>query len=69
MSDLDDQLLKAHAKGDVSELVRLYTKAADCTLEEQAKRFFLTHAYVFALETDHPDTPMLCARLEQAVGH
>lgn len=63
MNNLDARLLAAHARGDLAALVMLYTLAADSALNEQAKRFYLTHAYVFALETDHPDIPVLRDRL------
>ncbi|MFT4962113.1 MAG: hypothetical protein ACI92Z_003209 [Paracoccaceae bacterium] len=63
MNDLDGRLLAAHAKNDRAALVTLYTLAADQAPTEQAKRFYLTHAYVFALETDHPDSAVLRARL------
>lgn len=50
MSDLDDRLLAAHELGDRAALVALYTEAAMATAEDQARGFFLTHAYVFALD-------------------
>jgi hypothetical protein len=63
MKDLDARLLAAHAKGDTVALVGLYTLAADSASDDQAKRFYLTHAYVFALETNHPDVAILRNRL------
>ena len=64
---LDAALLKAHAEGDGRALARLYTQAAD--LSEQsgdhdAMCFYLTHAYVFALETGAPEADALHARLK-----
>lgn len=47
---LDQALLDAHARGDTSALIRLYHEAAETAQDEQATGFFLTHAYVFALE-------------------
>lgn len=47
---LDERLLKAHEKDDRSALVALYTEAADQAADVDAQCFYLTHAYVFALE-------------------
>ena len=51
--DLDRALIKAHARGDISELIRLYTRAGDASEaigDIDAACFYLTHAYVFALQ-------------------
>ena len=69
MSDraaLDAALLKAHAAGDAARLVALYTEAAD--VEEaggdiEAACFYLTHAYVFALEAGLAEAALLNKRL------
>lgn len=66
MSDLDTRLLAAHEKDDRAALVRLYAEAADATLDDDARYFYLTHAYVYALELAHPDTFALKARLLEA---
>lgn len=63
MNDLNAKLLAAHAADDLAALVTLYAKAAQIAPDTQAKQFFLTHAYVFALEQDHPDAPTLRDRL------
>lgn len=63
MSDLDDKLLKAHDRGDAQDLSALYTQAADRVADEDAQGFFLTHAYVFALEAGLPQAPALRRRL------
>ena len=63
---LDDALLAAHESGDVCDLVRLYTEAADRSEQCQdidAACFFLTHAYVFALEAGIPEAGTLNNRL------
>lgn len=60
---LDARLLAAHAADDRSALVGLYTQAADGAENEGACGFFLTQAYVFALDTNHPTRPCLRARL------
>ena len=64
MSDLNTRLLAAHDAGDNDTLVTLYTAAADQSRDIDAECFFLTHAYVFALELGHPDTPTLKSRLK-----
>ncbi len=63
MSDLDTRLLRAHEAGDGPALVTLYQEAADQAADTDAACFYLTHAYVFALELDHPDVPVIRARL------
>jgi hypothetical protein len=63
MSPLHDALLAAHKSGDKSALVTLYSQAADTSDDVDAACFFLTHAYIFALETNHPDTSALYQRL------
>ena len=63
MSDLNARLLAAHAADDRSALVRLYARAADQAPSEDAAAFYLTHAYVFALDTGHADAAALRARL------
>lgn len=63
MNDLDARILDAHDRGDRAGLVVLYTRAADLARTPDAAAFFLTQAYVFALETGHEQTPALRARL------
>jgi len=63
MTDLNHQLLAAHAAGDHHALVALYTCAAERSADMDEACFFLTHAYVFALEQNHPETTALRARL------
>ncbi|MGB3176991.1 MAG: hypothetical protein WBH14_12440 [Albidovulum sp.] len=51
---LDQALLTAHTAGDLAALVRLYTQAADdqeAAGNINAACFYLTHAYVFALQS------------------
>lgn len=59
MDDLDAQLLAAHDAGDSGRLIDLYTQAASEAVLETAQGFYLTHAYVFALETGDPRADML----------
>ncbi len=63
MPDLDVQLLAAHAADDRSALVQLYTRAADRADDIDAACFYLTHAYVFALEIADPSAAPLHERL------
>ena len=66
MSDLHDRLLAAHEAGNGPDLVRLYTEAAnesECGGDVDAACFFLTHAYVFALEEGIDEAGALHARL------
>lgn len=63
MTDLDDRLLAAHLAQDGTALVALYAEAAAAADSPDAAGFYLTHAYVFALETNHPDAPALRAAL------
>ena len=50
MTSLDDRLLEAHARRDHRALVALYREAAETANDRVAAGFYLTHAYVFALE-------------------
>ncbi len=63
MTDLDAQLLAAHAAGDHVALVTLYTQAADAAPDWDRACFFLTHAYVFALEKGDARATVLRAQL------
>ena len=63
MSNLQSRLLAAHDCGDHAALISLYREAADGAVNVDAAGFFLTHAYIFALETGHSDAPALRARL------
>lgn len=63
---LNAALLAAHARGDHRALVTLYTQAADEAPDVDSCCFFLTHAYIFALEQGHPDAAALHDRLAAA---
>ncbi|SFU17176.1 hypothetical protein [Sedimentitalea nanhaiensis] len=63
MSDLGARLLDAHGARDRAALVGLYAEAADNVSNPDAAAFYLTHAYVYALELNHPSAPALRARL------
>ncbi|KMW56488.1 hypothetical protein AIOL_001442 [Candidatus Rhodobacter oscarellae] len=60
---LDASLRAAHETGDKEKLVELYTAAADAAEDVDQECFFLTHAYVFALDADDPRAQALRARL------
>jgi len=65
--DLDTRLLAAHAAGDMAKLIGLYEMAADLSAQEpdvSAASFFLTQAYVFALDQGDPRAAGLHARLK-----
>lgn len=64
--NLETALLNAHDRRDVFELVRLYSIAADRAEQRDdidAACFFLTHAFVFALEAGAPEADRLNQRL------
>ena len=63
MSALNERLLAAYAAGDKRALVRCYEEASRRAPTEDARSFFLTQAYVYALEIDHPDTAALLHQL------
>jgi len=64
--DLHTRMLAAHHGPDRAALISLYTEAADCANDLDASCFFLTHAYVFALEAGAPQARHLHRRLS---GH
>ncbi|ARE85334.1 hypothetical protein KZZ08_16500 [Roseovarius mucosus] len=63
MTDLDSAMIRAHATGDRAALISLYTQAADRANTLDAACFFLTHAYIFALEAGALEATPLHARL------
>jgi hypothetical protein len=63
MSSLDARMLAAHAAADTSALIGLYEQAADAVADVDSTCFFLTHAFVFALEAGDPRAHALRARL------
>ena len=65
MSELDARLLEAHARDDRAALIALYTEAADFANTDEVRGFYLTHAFVFALESGAPEAPALRARLQE----
>lgn len=64
--ELDGLLLEAHARGSRADLVKLYTRAADAKEaagDVEATCFFLTQAFIFALESGDEKTADLNMRL------
>ncbi len=61
--DLDARLLAAHDAGDKLALVGLYAQAADGAADIDEECFFLTHAYVYALDVGDARAAELRARL------
>lgn len=64
MIGLDARLTAAHEAGDGGALVGLYAQAADAMNDRDAACFFLTHAYVHALERGDWRAAALHARLK-----
>lgn len=64
MTALQDRLLAAYARDDRAALVTLYTEAADVAETIDAACFFLTHAYIYALEMGDPAARALYQRLK-----
>jgi hypothetical protein len=63
---LDSALLAAHERNDLKDLVRLYTLAgnqSEMAKDIDAACFYLTHAFVFALESGAPEAQILNRRL------
>jgi|TARA_B110000503_G_C7171229_1_gene424383 hypothetical protein len=56
---LDSALLRAHADEDYTTLIALYTEAAEGTNDVGAECFYLTQAFVFALEHGAPEAVIL----------
>ncbi|MCO4824277.1 MAG: hypothetical protein KC451_05440 [Amylibacter sp.] len=65
MNTLDEALLAAHLAGDNETLVGLYRAAGEAVLarDEVQGCFYLTHAYVFALEAGMAEAEELRAVL------
>ena len=66
-SHLDADLLRAHREGDVPAIVAAYMAIGDaCERRDEvdAACFYLTQAYVWALEAGLPEAAALHARLK-----
>ncbi len=68
LEELDKDLLQAHADYDVPALIRLYHEAANHAEQRRdhdAACFYLTHAFVFALEHGAPEADELNRKLHE----
>jgi hypothetical protein len=57
---LNESLITAHAANNKAQLVRLYRRAGDMMISEgniDAASFYLTHAYIFALDVGDDAAP------------
>jgi len=63
LEDLDARLLAAHAADDRGALIQLYAEASGAANSPVARNFYLTHAYVYALEAGVPEADFLRRRL------
>lgn len=63
LEDLDQRLLQAHAVDDRGALIQLYAEASGAAKSPVARNFYLTHAYVYALEAGIPEADFLRRRL------
>lgn len=63
---LNAALLAAHAAQDHAQIVALYARAADTAATIDEEMFFLTHAYIFALEAGAAEAAELRERLRAA---
>jgi hypothetical protein len=64
LEELDRRMISAHAANDRMALIKLYAEAADRVNDIDASCFYLTHAYVYALEAGAPEARRLHARLK-----
>ncbi|WP_297771009.1 hypothetical protein [uncultured Roseovarius sp.] len=64
MKDLNAQMISAHEANDRRALIKLYAQAADSVNDLDTSCFYLTHAYVFALEAGAHEAHYLHARLK-----
>ena len=63
MSDLDAQLIAAHEEEDSDALITLYSLAGAQAADIDTACFYLTHAYIFALELGDARATALRAQL------
>ncbi|MEM7302365.1 MAG: hypothetical protein AAF468_14880 [Pseudomonadota bacterium] len=67
--ELEDQILDCHARNDAAGLIDAYCKASDGLFDlaqDEEAWFFVTQAYVFALEASDPRANSLQDRLKRA---
>ena len=66
LHELDQRLLAAHAEENLAALVGLYAEAANRSNDLDAACFYLTQAYVFALDLGDDRASSLRKRLINA---
>ncbi len=59
----DTRLAEALALGDTAAIVKVYEEAAEAQGNDQASAFFLTQAYIHAVEAGLPEARNLRAKL------
>ena len=67
-NSLNEKLIRAHKENNLADLVYLYTRAGDVSEaanDIDAACFYLTHAYVFALDSGSEQAIELHRRLLQ----
>lgn len=67
MNDLDARMRAAHEAGEGAALIALYSEAALTAASDMARGFYLTHAFVHALEAGDARAAELRAEL-RAMG-
>ncbi len=65
MNGLNEKLLAAHEREDTHALIGLYETAADQSNDFTERSFFLTHAFVYALEKGDCQADLLHGRLRE----
>ena len=65
MTHLDEKLLAAHAAANIPALVQLYETAANAAVKPGAEEFYLTQAYVYALDIGHKNAVNLHDKLKR----
>ena len=66
MSDLHVRLLEAHGSDDRHALIGLYAEASETASDTRAAWFYLTQAYVYALELGDGRAEALAEQLRSA---
>ncbi|MCY3982548.1 MAG: hypothetical protein OXE85_01375 [Roseovarius sp.] len=63
--ELNSKILAAHCEKDIHSLIRLYIEASKTTGNHDEECFFLTNAYICALETGSSETKFLHDQLRK----
>jgi len=67
-TELQEKLLRAHNENDLAQLVTLYQQIFDIYAEDNpdAAYFYLSNAYVFALDCNHHNADAIANSLRSA---